>query len=649
MEPIKYTTLYKLAGQYHCDDSPILVEAGALLKNEKTNRLMIQLKMKNISAMEISACKVWFQIKDSFGSEIETIAEHSYIDLHAKSGESFGSSIPVYVSKEEARTFEIAVVEIAFVNGKKWDGERKAWPMISSPKSIDDYFEDQQLAKQFEIEVGESNRYVPEVRGSLFFCCCGDVRLENIDKCAVCGRSKKELLSIVNDSDGLRLRAEERLKLEAEERKEKERLEEELRQKKEQNKERLIKAIKVVVPIIAILGLIIILVVKIAMPEMERSNHYKEAYSLLQQEQFDEAAKEFSLLGDYKDSAQMVNECTYQKAASFAQNNKYKEAITLYNSIIDYSDSKDKITETEDLWKGDDYRDAVSLYETGEKEKAIKAFEKLDEYKDSKEKVKEISYSLGLDKLNSQDYKGAISIFKKIPDYKDAETQRKKAQYLYAQELFEKEQYYEANLLFAEIDDYEDSADMAKESNYNLAQQYLEEEKFKEAIALFEKLGNYNDSQDQLLEAKYLYCTNNLTVSDSTTKEYLAELSDLQYKDAEEMNERLYKWGVDITTELISTLGLRYEFKIVAKIVTGPENAKTGIKFEFIMPNGDSDTVIDDEEYAVGDEPDSYVTLDMMIVSYDILETPFRINVYDDSGNKIGTYYDVVPKPSWYD
>ena len=81
MEATKYTTLFKLAGPYHLGSCPVLVEAGALLKNEKTNRLMVQLKMKNIGEEEITACRVWLKIYDSFGSEIELIPEHSYIDL----------------------------------------------------------------------------------------------------------------------------------------------------------------------------------------------------------------------------------------------------------------------------------------------------------------------------------------------------------------------------------------------------------------------------------------------------------------------------------------------------------------------------------------------------------------------------------------
>ena len=647
MGDTKYTTLFRLDGPYHLGDCPVLVEAGALLKNEKTKRIIIQLKMKNIGERQITACRVCFKIYDSFGSEIEIIPEHSYVDLSVKPGESFGSNIPVYVSKEEAKSYDLSVLEVIFADKGKWVGENEAWPMLAPSKKVEGYFDDPLIEEQYKLEIGESKPFIPEVRGSLFFCCCGDIHLASIDECSVCGCRESEVLSLVSDIEGLSRRASERIQREEEERKELERREEEKKQKRKESVSKLNKQLKVFIPAALAIALIVLIVVKAVLPAVEKSNSYKNAYNLLEQNQFDEAAEAFTSLGDYKDSSQMVSECVYRKAAFLAEQKEYEEAIGLYNSIIEYSDSKEKISEVEDLWKGDDYKAAETLFETGEKEKAINAFRRLGDYKDSEEKVKEITYSLATDKLADKDYEGAISFFKTIPDYKDSNDQIKKAKYSIAKETFENEDFAKANSLFSELGAYEDSENMAMESNYQLACKYFDEENYGAAIELFSDLGAYRDSADQLLEAKYLYCENNFKSSDSRTKEYLAELTEKQYKDAEEMNERLYEWRVEISAEVKDHVMQRESVGIDAKITSGPENAKTTIKFEFILPTGEVLNYCDEEEYSVGQTAEVYLTNDILTSGYDYLDTPFKVNVYNESGKLIGTFNDVASH--WWD
>ena len=258
--------------------------------------------------------------------------------------------------------------------------------------------------------------------------------------------------------------------------------------------------------------------------------------------------------------------------------------------------------------------------------------------------MKEISYSLASDKLTDKDYAGAISLFETISDYKDSKDQVKKAKYSFAKESFENEDFAKANSLFSELGAYEDSENMAIESNYQLACKYLDEENYNAAIDLFTRLGEYSDSADQLLEAKYLYCENNLKSSDSKTKEYLAELTEKQYKDAEALNEQLFEWGAEITAEVHSYGMQREEIEVLAKITTGPENGKTKLTFEAVLPNGQVLTSCDDIEYSVGGVSSAILTNDILISGYDYIETPFKVNVYDDSGKKIGTFNDVASK-----
>lgn len=73
------------------------------------------------------------------------------------------------------------------------------------------------------------------------------------------------------------------------------------------------------------------------------SSDYKKAVELYEYGQYDQAIAMFEQLGDYKDSAQMVQTCTYGKAKSFYDAGKYAEAIPLFEKTQDYQDSADLI------------------------------------------------------------------------------------------------------------------------------------------------------------------------------------------------------------------------------------------------------------------------------------------------------------------
>ena len=54
----RYTKLYTLPGNLYAAASPVLISAGALLKDSQTGKFLSQLKFKNISPRDISALKV---------------------------------------------------------------------------------------------------------------------------------------------------------------------------------------------------------------------------------------------------------------------------------------------------------------------------------------------------------------------------------------------------------------------------------------------------------------------------------------------------------------------------------------------------------------------------------------------------------------
>ena len=69
------------------------------------------------------------------------------------------------------------------------------------------------------------------------------------------------------------------------------------------------------------------------------SSDYKKATELYEYGQYDQAIALFTQLADYKDSAQMIQQCTYSKAKNFYDSAKYAEALPLFDELGDYQDS----------------------------------------------------------------------------------------------------------------------------------------------------------------------------------------------------------------------------------------------------------------------------------------------------------------------
>lgn len=71
------------------------------------------------------------------------------------------------------------------------------------------------------------------------------------------------------------------------------------------------------------------------------SNNYKEAMDLFNSEKYSDAVTMFEELGDYEDSAQMVQKCKYEMALDFLENEEFDSAKELLTVLGDYEDSSE--------------------------------------------------------------------------------------------------------------------------------------------------------------------------------------------------------------------------------------------------------------------------------------------------------------------
>ncbi len=375
-------------------------------------------------------------------------------------------------------------------------------------------------------------------------------------------------------------------------------------------RQRFLKKLKKVLIILTVIALLLAILAALTptviLPAIERANDYKSAQTLLQQERFEEAEAMFSRLGDYKDSAVMVQESHYRKAESLLEVQAYPEAIATWLELGGYSDSADRAQQAEFQWRDPDYQEATKLMEQQEYIAASQLFASLEGYRDSAAKAQEClelkteaDYQSAVQAAAEGKYTEAMAIYEELGDYKDSKTLYLKAAYDYGCLLAEEGNYEKAISYLTKASGYEDANDRKTDAIYRHGCRLLENGQYKAAVEQFEKCRNYEDSAKNLLKAKYEYAKQHLNREDKTTQTYLSDLVAAKYEGAEKLQDELYAWKAEVigfsnsaysnmTQNSISKYSTMYAH---FKVTGGKPGETTSVKAVLRAPNGQSGTI----------------------------------------------------------
>ena len=126
----RYKRLFALPENLHTEDAPVVIAAGALLKDNQTGRVLAQLKLKNVSEETIKSVKVSIQAFGKSGAEAKEI-HYEYANISVKSGDEFGSKTPIEMNNNKILYYSAVITEVLFENGTAWktninDSDKKA-------------------------------------------------------------------------------------------------------------------------------------------------------------------------------------------------------------------------------------------------------------------------------------------------------------------------------------------------------------------------------------------------------------------------------------------------------------------------------------------------------------------------------------------
>ena len=358
----------------------------------------------------------------------------------------------------------------------------------------------------------------------------------------------------------------------------------------------------------------------------------------------------FKALGAYKDSAERAAayETKYNDAVSKEQAGEFDAAIALFTELGTFSNSSEWITETQNAKA---YAAAASLMASEKYEEAIEAFKALNGYSDSTAKISECitaifepKYQKALKLMTDEKYEEAIKAFKALNGYSDSTTKISECntailerEYQKALKLMTEEKYEESIKAFKALNGYSDSTTKISECNtailereYQKALKLMTEEKYEEAITAFEVLSGYSDSATKISECK-------TAILEREYQKALKLMNEEQYEESIKAFKTLNDYS-DSATKIseCKTAILEREYQKALKLMTDEKYEDAIKSFRALNGYSDSTTKISECKTAILERKYQKALKLMTDEKYEDAIKAFRVlNGYSDSTTKI--------------
>lgn len=641
----RYTRVFALPENLYAEFSPVIISAGALLKDNVTGKVLVQLKIKNISDRIVKAVRIKINQFDVAGEAIDNEVNQEYLDLNVGRNSEFGQKTAITLPDSSTRSFSVVVTEVIFFDNDIWKADGAEWATVIKPQTAFEYFgDDNELLKQYKLDYNVTCKNMFAEDRDLWICSCGNVNKNTDSECYGCGClyetfknfNRDALENSKNERIEAEKQAEEERRLEAEKKmaEARQKAEAKIQERKRKTKKAL-KIISITVSVVALGVAIWFATINLFIPMAK----YNEANSYFQNAEYDAAIAAFKELEDFSDSADRILEVKYAKACALSDNGNYKEAADLFLQISDYNDSGDKRYENLynyvlALKKEEKYSDAVEICDLIVSRKGVYYKEVLKLKDECLLKAAKKAYA-------EKQYKSTIEYLSKMSNLDEKSELYQTSKFKYALENVKSKAYFTAFTTLKELD--KDGYKKAKDEIYETGKSALKNKSFEDAVKMFEYLGNYKDSKSQLDATKYGYVKKYNDDDNETTYEYLKYLKKKNYKDSAKIYKELYAWKVDIvvndrkdddTTDMSSISKYRNWYFHV-ELSGGEPGAETQVKYIGYFPNGDTISGKWDSKWSDGWGGTCWFYYNTPVYGQ---QGTFKLKVFDGNGKMIGEH-----------
>lgn len=197
----RYSRLFTLPTNFYSEGSPVLIEAGALLRDNVTGGVLAQLKFFSFSSKVIKAMTVGIIPCDIAGRRLSDAVMHQYLDMNFGRDSEFGQKNAIALPDPATRSFKVYVSEAVFGDNSIYSAPECEWtPLNVAQKPVGHTVlnSDPELFKQFRMMYDPqcTYNYVPKKERDLWFCSCQAINRSSEAVCHNCGQKYLPLESI---------------------------------------------------------------------------------------------------------------------------------------------------------------------------------------------------------------------------------------------------------------------------------------------------------------------------------------------------------------------------------------------------------------------------------------------------------------------
>jgi len=528
MSKQKYERIKDIEFNHFQLDSPVEIIKGALLLDNQNHRVLLQLKLLNVSNSKISSVYISVKSYDDANDQIleNGTVEQTYLDLNANPKESFGDKNPIILDKT-VRNIKAQIIKVVFTSGEVWRNENNEYfqkPKQELLRNIDGslltYLKQKANNEGYNFAV---MKYFPEMIDNMWICACGRPNKASNNECVRCGMNKKFIFTYTNENIlrndysihvarlAQETEEENRRKLEIEkvkiikEQKEANELFEKEKEIANLKKRRRIKAIKIssfLISLMVISSMLYYLVI-------EPNDIYNKGILSVESGEYDEGISILNEVGDYKQAKSWIKEANYRKAIELLENNKYVDAIIIFQDLLEYKNSNILIEESK-------YRQAIDNYNEKKYIEAIEILTEIQNHPKVEEALNEVKYEYAKQLIVAKKFSESLSILNNIEKYRDVNSKLiPMLNYKWYQALLEDKKFTDAwqklsvidELLYPEArSEYYAATDKhnleLKDKSYNEAIKSASSGDYENAFRMMENLGDYKDSKNLASEYK---------------------------------------------------------------------------------------------------------------------------------------------------
>ena len=113
----RYVRLFSLPENLGLEDCPIVISAGALLKDTATEKILAQLKLRNLSPRKVTAVQIKINAYDPAGVELGSVDTFAYHGLNIPIDGEFGTQTPIYLPDAATHSFTVDILSVTFADG----------------------------------------------------------------------------------------------------------------------------------------------------------------------------------------------------------------------------------------------------------------------------------------------------------------------------------------------------------------------------------------------------------------------------------------------------------------------------------------------------------------------------------------------------